>query len=150
MCQAFPGPRCYADSSKQLAATTAKLERARTAQVTYGQRMDAAADAKNFSDYAKAKKRYEASKVTITDLEKKASYIQRDVDGTKTGAKQLKEAMAAATSPAELRVLQHRERAAAGLRYGREKALYRKNNSYASTGAARPIFYIKGEVELAA
>lgn len=144
MCQADPGPRCYADSSKRLARTEVKLTRVSASLASCNAEMTAAASKKDFTGYAKAKKRADGFKAQVADLEHKVLSIQRDVDGTKTGARLLKEAMANATSNEELRSLQNREKAAGSRRLGRTHALYRIQSDY------KPLMRIRGEVALAA
>lgn len=144
MCQADPGPRCYADSSKRLSRVEQKLERVSVSLAACNADMSAAASKKDFTGYAKAKKRADGFKAQAFDLQRKVLYIQRDVDGTKTGARMLRESMATASSAEELRALQNREKAAGALRYGRTHALNRIQSGY------KPLMRIRGEVALAA
>lgn len=130
MCQAKPGPRCYADSSKRLKTLSArvskaeqKLDAARTAMTEAGRRED-------FAAYAKAKKAAETAEKAVAPLRAELRHTQRDVDSTKTGRRHLDEKIQSATSKTELTALENRKAAGEILYAWRENALSHAQDGY--------------------
>lgn len=120
MCQAAPGPRCYADSSRKIHSLESRYN---NAQKALKQAETDLNKASTYKDYEKTRLRVGEAKTVVKEIETKLRHAQRDLDSTKTGARLLEEARKNATSTRELAVLENRRKAAEAKLFARKTAL---------------------------
>lgn len=131
MCQSH-GTRCYNDSNKKLVKLTAKLVSAQS-ELTLAQKQLIAASRKSdfdFNQYAKLRKSITAFTAKKVKLQEDVCHVQRDVDGTLTGRKQLEQLRLSATTKKEIDELDVRRRTASSNRLARERSRVIFENGY--------------------
>lgn len=123
MCEVAPGPRCWSDSCKTMNSYMNRLARNGEKLTEVRSEIEKAEISQDFRKYTslrnKETKILEARKGLVTD----ARHAQRDIDGTKTGRRQLEAAMARTDNDAERKKLENRIRAGEALRFCRDRAL---------------------------
>lgn len=125
MCQPAPGPRCFKDSSSKMVSLSKKAEtiRARNEQVEADLR--AANKAGNVKEVRRLSHLLADGNTKLKQVETTIVHTQRDVDGTRTGRKNLEAEIAATRSPEVAAQLEQRLRAADALRFMRTNAASR-------------------------
>jgi len=130
MCQAAPGPRCYADTSKVLRTRAQKLEVKKTKLAAAIALQNKAASSKDFTGYARQLKAVEALTKDVKELETIRRYDRRDAYGTKTGAARLDAKIKNASDNKEYDYFRNLKIQAEALRFSRTHALERKQSGY--------------------
>lgn len=130
MCQAKPGPRCYADSSKRLKTLAARVETAEGKRDAAVSKMKDASRARDLVAFSKARREKERAEKALKPLRDELRHTQRDVDSTKTGRRELDDQILEASSKDELKTLENRKAAAELLYAWRENALQIKQEGY--------------------
>lgn len=123
MCQAAPGPRCWSDSAKTGKSLTKRLMTAETALESNRSKATEAAKAGDLAAYDKLHKEQEKLVVRVNNLRAAVRHNQRDIDGTKTGVRNLEEQIALSDDSNDLKELQDRKAQAEALRMSRAHAL---------------------------
>lgn len=122
MCQAAPGPRCWADTSKAHKKLQTRLEKAQSDLDAVRKKMNAAASAGSYGDFEKLRNEEESMVVKVNNLRTAFVHNQRDMDGTKTGLRMLEEQISTADSDIERKGLEDRLKQAAAMRVLRDHA----------------------------
>lgn len=111
MCQAKPGPRCYADSSKKLNTLAARVTAAEEKRDAAKKSMLTASRNKDLTAFSKARREHDRAEKALVPLKDEFRHTQRDVDSTKTGKRLLEAQMLEASSKTELSALENRKAA---------------------------------------
>lgn len=129
MCDAKPGLRCWADTSKRSTSLETKAENVDASIKEVRNELSAAAKNSDFSQYSKLKRRESALKQRSEKMRTAIRHNQRDMDSTKTGQKQLDELIANAEDDHELESYMIRKKTSMALRFQRSTAVEELNAS---------------------
>lgn len=128
MCQPSPGPRCFKDSSVKLSKLQDKAATISARNAEVQAKLDDARKSGNAREVQKLSTTLKEGTARYEDLEKQIRHTQRDVDGTRTGQRALKEQLEEAGNTPEARELIARLHAAEALRFARTHALELANS----------------------
>jgi hypothetical protein len=126
MCQISPGPRCWSDSNATARSLTKRLTRAEKDLEANRSAAKNAAGAQDFARFARLRKAEEKLVVKVNDLRREVRHNQRDIDGTKTGLRNLDAMIATCDNADHVRELENRKAQAEALRFQRAHALETK------------------------
>jgi uncharacterized protein with PIN domain len=123
MCQAKPGPRCWSDSNATAKSLNARLKAAEEKLKAARAESQAAAAEGSLTRFGRLRKAEEKLVVKVNNLRREIRHNQRDLDGTKTGLKNLEAAVAVCEDSDEMKELENRKSQAEQLRMSRAHAL---------------------------
>lgn len=116
------GSRCWSDTSARKASLEKRLSKSRASLKAVRAQKTQASNAGDFTAFAKHRKQEETLISRVATVTTELRHNQRDMDGTKTGRKQLETQLAQASTLKERNELQNRIAAAEALRFARQYA----------------------------
>lgn len=123
MCQPSPGPRCFKDSSMKLSKLQDKAATVSARNAEVEAKLSDARKSGNAREVQRLSATLHEGKQREESLTTQIRHTQRDVDGTRTGQRVLRDELEETTDPKVARELQARLSAAEALRFARKHAL---------------------------
>jgi hypothetical protein len=122
------GSRCYSDTKAKQVSLENRVKKARTSLKAVRASKNKASGAGDFNAFSKFRKQEEALLSRVENLNTQMRHNQRDIDGTKTGRKQLEAQLSQTGDPKARKDLTDRLAAAEALRFAREYAYEQETN----------------------
>lgn len=126
MCQ--KGSRCYSDTKARKQSLEKRVSKNKTNLKSIRANKVKASNAGDFNAFAKFRKQEEVALSRLSSLKKELRHNQRDMDGTKTGRRELEAKLADTSDAKERQELKNRIASAEALRFARQYAYEQETN----------------------